>query len=358
MYKKLTIDFNYFILGIVVKLQNKISHLFLTGSVFLQDREEKVLKDASERLGFKPTKLIDKSSWWNSEIIGALIYEGKFKGKKAVLKIQGVKPTTSEIYMIQSFSKANRSKILRPPLLYSYLPWDDEKMYEALVLEFVSGKKIVNSPTNENELEEFFALRAEYKKNCAVNPWIDKPKESLGEEIRTNFAKWKEASFKLYPNTPFREREDEKIINEAVSLLEKNYQGVEREFQHGHFAANDLLKTSDGSVVVLSNLYWSFKPPFYDAVFGYHWFIYYLASLESITIKLIEKQRSLWFSKINNLVKTKQDKKLLNLAFLERAAAGLNLDVLSIDVRSPVAGYLVSKTREILKALCQKYTAT
>lgn len=138
-----------------MKYQNKISHLFLAGSD-LGNREQEVLKDASKKLGFAPIKLLDKSRWWSSREIGAFRYEGNFNGKKAILKIQGVKPTTSEIYMIQAFSKVNRSEILRPPLLYSYLPWDDKKRYEALVLEFILGKRVVNSPTNKEELEEFF----------------------------------------------------------------------------------------------------------------------------------------------------------------------------------------------------------
>ncbi len=333
-----------------MKKQNRISHLFLNGSD-LQNREKEVLEGASGRLNFIPKRLLDRSHWWSSKEIGSFRYEGEFKGKKAVLKIQGVKPMTSEIYMIQAFSKANKSKILRPPLLYSSLPWDDEKRYEGLVLEFIDGKKVINNPTNANELKEFFDLRKEYKKSCVVNPWIDKPSLSLSEEIKINFEKWREASFKLYSTHPFRKKGDEQLINNAVDLLVKNYKGVEPEFQHGHFAANDLYKISSNEVIVLSNLYWSWKPPFYDAIFGYHWFIYHLARLPNSTIQLVGQQRDLWLSKINSLAKTDLDKELLNLALLERAAAGLNLDALSIDLKSPIAEYLVESTREDLKRL-------
>lgn len=337
-----------------MKNQNKISHLFLEGSD-LQDREEEVLEDASRKLGFTPKKLIDRSNWWSSKGIGAFRYEGEFKGKRAVLKIQGVKPATSEIYMIRSFSKANKSKIVRPPLLYSLLPWDDEKRYEALVLEFIPGRRIVNSPTNKDEIEEFFKLREEYKKNCVVNPWIDKPNESLSDEIKINFAKWREASFRLYPTHPFREKDDEGLIDEGVDLLAENYKGVDSEFQHGHFSAGDLYRISNNEIVILSNLYWSWKPPFYDAIFGYHWFIYHLSKLPNATPELIDQQRNLWLSKINSLVKTDSDKKLLNLALLERAAAGLNLDALSVNPKDPMAEYLVGETRESLKKLIKLY---
>lgn len=322
-----------------MKFQNKISHLFLEGSD-LQDREKEVLEDALGKTGFVPKKLIDQSHWWSSKEIGAFRYEGDFEGKRAVLKIQGVKPFTSEIYMIKAFSKANKSKILRSPLLYSFLPRDDKKRYEALILEFVGGKRVVDSPTNESELEEFFNLREEYKKNCVANPWIRKANESLSQEIKINFAKWRQASFKLYPTHQFRKNEDKDLIDSIVKILHEKYQGIEPEFQHGHFSAGDLYKVSKNEVVILSNLYWSWKPPFYDAIFGYHWFIYHLARLKNPTIELIEEQRDLWLSKINSLAKTEQDKKLLNLALLERSAAGLNLDALSVNPKSPIAEYL------------------
>jgi hypothetical protein len=108
------------------KEQNEISHNYLKGSD-LAEREEEVLVDATKKTGFIPNKLIGRSSWWDSKEIGAFHYSGKYKGKKAVLKIQGVKPSISEIYMINSFAKANKSKLIRPPHLYAFLNWNDEK---------------------------------------------------------------------------------------------------------------------------------------------------------------------------------------------------------------------------------------
>lgn len=337
------------------KMQNKISHLFLEGSD-LADREKEVLEDASKRTGFIPEKLMDRSSWWTSKAIGAFRYAGIYKGKKAVLKIQGVKPNTSEIYMINAFQKVNKSKILRHPYLYATLFWNEEKRYEALILEFIDGKKIVNSPTNENELDRFFNLYREYRKNCCHNPWIDKPETSLSEEVRINFTKWRQARLKLYPTHPFFQERDEKLIDQSVDLLSDKYEGVEPQFQHGHFSANDLYKVSNGEVVILSNLYWSWKPPFYDAVFGQHWFIYHLAEIPNINPEIIESQINLWISEINSLVAAKEDKKLLNLALLERAAAGLNLDALSIHPKNKIAKYLVEATRKQVHELIKSCT--
>ena len=100
------------------KRQNEISHIYLRGSDLAQ-RKREVLKDASEKLGFVPDKITEESNWWGSKEIGAFFCSGIYKNKPAILKIQGVKPTVSEIYMIKSFAKTNKSKLIRPPLLYA-----------------------------------------------------------------------------------------------------------------------------------------------------------------------------------------------------------------------------------------------
>ncbi len=332
-----------------MKKQNEISLKFLEGSDLLE-REQDVLKDASQRTGFIPTKLLQRSSWWTSKEIGAFHYLGNYKGKEAVLKIQGIKPETSEIYMIESFARTNKSKILRPPHLYASLPWDDERKYEALILEYVDGERIISTPTNNSEVDKFFELYKDYRANCLNIPWIDKLNETISQKIEKNFSKWRDSSFKLYPSHPLREEGDKDLIDEAVKILIREYQRVEPEFQHPHLTESDLMQMSD-QVVVGSNLYWGWRAPLYDAIFGYHWFKYHLADVENITVDKVAEQISLWLSRIESLPEVKENQKLFKLAMLERYTAGLNLDALSVDLKSPVAKYLVDFTREGVKNL-------
>ncbi|HKC14567.1 MAG TPA: hypothetical protein VKC89_01205 [Patescibacteria group bacterium] len=308
------------------------------------EREQDVVKDASQRTGFIPTKLLQRSSWWTSKEIGAFHYLGNYKGKEAVLKIQGIKPETSEIYMINSFTKVNKSKILRPPHLYSNLPWDNERRYEALILEYVNGKRIVSTPTEQSEVDRFFDLYQNYKKNCLNNPWIDKPDETISQKIEKNFSKWREASFKLYPSHPLKEEGDINLIDEAVKILIREYENIEPQFQHPHLTENDLMQVG-AEVIVGSNLYWGWRAPLYDAIFGYHWFKYHLSSVLDIASNKVQQQIDLWLSKIESLPEVKENQKLFKLAMLERYAAGLNLDALSVDLKSPAAKYLVEFTR-------------
>ncbi len=331
------------------RTQNRISLLFLKGSD-LRQREHQVLKDASERTGFIPKKLLRRSSWWTSKEIGAFQYEGEFKGKKALLKIQGIKPQTSEIYMIKSFSETNKSKILRPPHLYATLPWDDGKRYEALIMELVESNPVVNLPAKDQEIDKFYDLYLEYRNNCLNSPWLDKPEESISESVEKNFSKWRVASFKLYPSHRLRKEEDKDLIDEAVKILGDGYKGIEPEFQHPHLTELDLYRTGN-QVVILSNLYWAWRAPIYDAIFGFHWFKYRLSNVRDITQEQIDKQIGLWLSKIESLSIVRDNERLYKLAMLERYAAGLNLDSLSINSDKSSASYLVESTRRELRKL-------
>jgi hypothetical protein len=328
--------------------QNEISHIYLQGSD-LADREQEVLADACQKTGFKTDKITSRSNWWCSKQIGAFFVSGSYNDQNAVLKIQGVKPTVSEVYMIRSFAKANQSKLIRPPKLYAFLPWDDEKRYEALILESVQ-QRVVQTPTTPEELDRFFTAYADYRQNCVSKPWLDKPTDTIAQRIADNFAKWRKASFRLYPTHPSRKDKDKALIDKAVKILCKGYAEIDFEFQHGHFSEGDLYQQGN-QIVLLSNLYWGWKPPLYDAVFGQHWFIYRLAEVVDITPEKIEEQRQLWLEQIENLEAVKQNPTLYKLALLERAAAGLNLDALSVGTEKPIAEYLVGETREQVKNL-------
>ena len=333
------------------KKENEISEGYFRNPD-LGKKEQEILDDVSARSGFIPKDLLGRSSWWGSSEIGAFHYEGTFEGKEAVLKVQGVKPNISEIYMIKSFARENKSRVIRPPHLYFSLPWNEERKYEALILEFIDGPKVIQTPATEEQIKRFFELYQDYRCYCLHSPWVDEPEGTIPSAIEERFKRWREASFKIYPQHPLRKDSDIDLIDAAIKKLKTDYKGVAPEFMHGHLSENDLYWMGD-QVVVLSNLYWSWRQPFYDAVFGYHWFIYHLSSVAGMTAEEIERQRAMWLSEIKALpqAQTKEGKKLLNLALLERAAAGLNLDSLMLNPEEPLSAYLVEATRDQVKEL-------
>lgn len=323
----------------------------LNSGVDLKTRIPQIVDEISKKCAFVPDQILSTSSWWNQSAgVGAFHFSGKFEDKPAALKVQGVKPATSEVYMINSFAGQNKSKIIRPPYVYASFQWDEEEKYEAFILEDVGKKLVVNVPTTKTEVDNFFGLYREYRNNCINDPWLEKPSIDLGPVIKSRFDEWIKASRKIFPNHPFREPGDENLILMAVEILTKNKEWLKPEFVHGHFSARDLFEVNK-EVVVLSNLYWSWRMPYYDLIFAYHWFMYDLASVENMTPKFIEEQRNLWLDKIKSVA---TNKKLLKYALLERAAAGLNLDSLSIDTKKTITKYLVDRTRDILKELIEE----
>ena len=330
------------------KKQNYIAESFLQGSD-LDKRFDQIILEISNETGFNPSGIISTSNWWGSKTFGAFHCWGKFQNKRAVLKVQGVKPETSEVEMIESFEAQNQSRIIRPPKLYAVIPWSDERKYEALIMEDVGDKKILNEPTNGKEVKRFFETFREYREKCRNKPWLVRPDMSIGEIIRTRFEKWRKSSYEIYPDHPLRRTHDAKLIDQAIGILAEKYRGVDWEFQHGHLSDGDVFEVSGGQVVVLSNLYWSWRAPCYDAIFAYHWFIYHLSEIDGILPEKIEKQKNLWLEEIFRLFG--RHNQLLKLALLERAVAGLNLDALSMNPNVPIAKYLVEKTRTDVEEL-------
>jgi len=342
-------------------MDNKKGKAIDTAKAFLEgqdmsSRESEVLRDIIARTNFLPKGVLWRSDYYGTGKLGAIHYLGKFKDKKAVLKIQGVKPETSEIEMIRAFSGQNESLVIRAPRLFESLAWNEKLGYEALIMEHIEGEKIIKSGSlqTQDKVGEFFNLYQEYKNNCINKPWLAKPqKENFLEVIR----KAKTVAQKVKPDSPYRREEDLELVDKGSKKLEAIWQNKESEFMHGHFSAEDLIKKGN-KVVLFSNLFWKWKPPFYDAVFAYHWFIYSLSGITRISKEKIDSQRNIWLDQIYNLSlirSSKNNRMLINAVLLERALAGLLVDAFAyIEETNPIAEYMVISTREEARRLTEE----
>ena len=161
--------------------QNYVAGGALQGSD-LAIREEAIVTEIESLSEFKADHLISRSGWWtNDGPIGAFHYAGSFEGKSAILKVQGVKPSSSEAYHIRNFQQnaLAAGSSMRPPRLYFHTPWNETKRYEALILEALSGKPVVGVPTTHEHLIEFFQGYFDYRKILAQEPWIGPDTEPL-----------------------------------------------------------------------------------------------------------------------------------------------------------------------------------
>ncbi len=304
---------------------------------------EVITKDIEIKTGFKSSKIFQKSHYWKGNKFGAFFTKGIYQNKSANLKVQLAKLNNSEVDFISEFKKHNQSKIIRPPHLYAFLRWDDKLKYEALILEDIESKPIIKVPCNQKEINIFFEIYQEYKRNCLI-PWLDKPDISIPKAIENRFFKWKKIRQDQFPKYPFFNSNDEKLIEKAISVLIDKYKNIDWVFAHGHFGHKDIYPVNN-QFILLSNLFWSWRAPFYDAVFAHNWF---LCELSKFSSEKILEQNKLW---LNKIYQQSTDQKLINLALLERATARLNLDAFTCNPKNISTEFIFELTHQQIKTL-------
>src|SRR5258708_202234 len=343
----------------IIGEENRIATLFNEGSdAQFSGREKEILEDVANNTGFEPVELLNRSSVsWGSFATGegALHYSGKYYGKDAVMKIQGLKPSTSEIDILQEFAKRNKSKFVRPPHLYGFVPWNEQKKYEALILEDIGNNKVVHLPATQQDVNEFIRFYEDYTMNCVSDPWLKKPISTISERLPSYYRRNLQINAEKYSKHPYKQPEDELLANNAFDILINGYKGIDYVFQHAHLTETDLYHV-DNQIVVLSNIFWGYRTPFYDAVLlQHHYTSHHLADVEGMTVEKLEEQRQMWLDAIQSLPETQgQNQRLLKLALLERATAGLMVDALSIKLDNPLAETFIEKTRNQVKKLSKE----
>lgn len=318
----------------------------------ISGQEKQIIAYINQETAFVGDKIIWRSDYFGTGKLGAFHVLGEYKGKSAVLKIQAAKPAISEAKMIRAFAAQNQSKIIRPPKVYANITWSMKHGYEAIIMEYISGEKVIHSGKLliSQEIAEFYKYYQEYRQHCRNQPWLAKP--STLEKL---YEKLKKTAKRVKPQSKLRNSSDVALVDKAEKILRKVWQDVELEFQHGHFSAEDLMRKGR-EVILLGNLFWKWRYPYHDAVFAYHWHIYTLTSVKNITPEKIEKQRALWHKAMFSLpqVDSEREKILLNAALLERAIAGLLIDSHAyIDEKQAIAKHMVDGTRAEVIRLTQ-----
>lgn len=310
----------------------------------LAPRWRRLLGEIIKQTGFEPKtdEVYRTSTWWRSGKIGAVTVQGqiKFKGhtKPAVLKIQGTKPNISEVEQITKFQAQNNSQIIRPPLIYSHLSWDESRQFEAIVFERVEGRKIIASkPTTQSDLSRFFQLYQEYRQNCLSQPWLEKPNHY---SYHKQLTQWQEAVKPQADKNEINLSEDQNLVDQAIAVLDKRLTLEQMTFQHGHISTKDLVETEKGQVIILSNLFWGWRHPGYDAVFAYHWHMLGMEYVKDLNLEMLETERDRWLKRIYSLGKEVESdiyRSQINLALLERTLAALLVDryMLAADPSKP-----------------------
>lgn len=342
--------------------QNDISDLRNFG-VNLGPRWESILKKIIGESSFSPNlESVKFVTWWNTEKVGSVSCLGEISVdgdlKPAVLKIQGSRPRTSEARNIEEFALQNTSKILRPPIVYKWFPWSEDMQFEAFIVEKLTSQyAIVNHPASDRELYRFFDLYEEYRARCRSKPWLKKPKGKFYYSKKVEG--WMNSVKKDRKDDKYGEESDIDLAEKGISIIEKNLLLKDFEFAHGHISAGDFRIFSKTEVVLKSNLFWGWRNPFYDAVFGYQWWMLGMEHAKDLKDSIWQKEKERWLEKIYSLSEVSDHpngEKLAGLALLERAIPALLIDRFMMDQAKYSASVITAAIRGELYRLVKEFS--
>lgn len=246
-------------------MSNKITEKFFTQKDFSK-REKEVLAEVTAKTGFRVEREIFRGVIYQKDKVGSLIYLGSWNNKPSVLKLQGLKPEINEDEIIRHFVVQNQSKLVRVPALYAHEPWKEKNGYGYLITEYIAGPKIFEMPfASDEQMSEFARFYQEYRASSLTRPWL-KPEtlDSLAFTVQRieHWRKISESKKRLRPD------EYAPCLIRYYPLAVKHLPSISMVFCHGHLTANDIYKLPDGTFAMLSNLFWSYRPQWYDLAFN------------------------------------------------------------------------------------------
>lgn len=249
----------------VKRMGNKITEKYFTQDDFSQ-RKVAVLAQVTAETGFVAEKEIFRGTIYDKNKVGSLIYKGTLKGRSAVLKLQGLKPEIDEDEIVRRFTDQNQSKLVRVPVLYVHKPWTEERGYGYLITEYLDAPNIFEMPfATQEQMHDFARFYQEYRASALTSPWIEQETtDSLAFTMRKT-KHWREISESKKRLAP---ADYAPYLVRYHQLAKKHFPAIPMTFCHAHLTADDIYRMPDGSFVVLSNLYWAYRPQWYDLAFN------------------------------------------------------------------------------------------
>ncbi len=315
-------------------MSNKISEKYFEYGVSINDARN-LIKQIIARTNFQIEKEIFCGKIYNQNKIGSLIYKGTWQSKPAVLKIQILQPDIDEIDIINKFNHQNKSTRIRLPKLYRGSKWNRNDNYGYLILEYINAAPIYQSPfANPKQIQDFSDFYQEYKTKCLNQPLF---KKELNEESSLVFTAQRISHWiKIAQDKNYLSKTKIKNTEKFLSLAGQYLPLIKMEFMHGHLTNKDIFKISDDEYVLMSNLFWSYRPEFYDTTFHLWNGINDLRDLKTTSNQVIKYIQN-WLRAYKKLPIIKQDsdfERKFNLMMAERCLGSLLIDIQNIHYDS------------------------
>jgi len=208
--------------------------------------------------------------YYDSQKVGSWIAKVEHSdGRKGVLKLQ-LKPLDyDEGFIVRQIEKYNRSKRIRLPQIFIDQPWDKELGFGFLIFEDLSELPNLwkNNVTDADDRKLHAEFLEEFFDNLLpVESWLEKPGVSLKEMKIKGFEHFYAiAQASSHKHVDGKKIEAmRKIYFEMIDQIDLG----ELHFTHAHMSGKDIkYDKKNGSFILLANLYWSFRPLYYELTF-------------------------------------------------------------------------------------------
>lgn len=286
------------------------------------------LAEICGKTGFMMEKEIFRSVIYDREKVGAIIYEGIIDGRTSILKIQLLQPEIDEIKLMDGFNKQNQSAKIRIPELYQGQAWSEKRGYGFLVLENIKGRPIYENPlANDKEMIKFCRFYEEFKVKAVTKPFFTPGEEEKDSLLMTKMRV--EIWGRIAESKAQFDDESGDYLERYLDIIEYGLNNIKTEFMHGHLAPADIFETGPDRYVLMSNLFWTYRPQYYDTTF-HIW-----AGIKSIrdlayppakALEYIEKWRS-HFKRLPTIADDPGFDRRFNLMLLERCLGAILVDL-------------------------------
>ncbi|MDP1833546.1 MAG: hypothetical protein Q8L11_01270 [Candidatus Moranbacteria bacterium] len=322
------------------------------------DQGKRALAEIIAKTGFQPEKEIFRGQIYDDDKVASLVYKGVWRDGPAVLKIQGLRPEIDEIRMIGAFNGQNGSSAIRLPEFYGGSKWDERAGYGYLLLEYIDAPRIYQTPfANRKQTDDFCAFYQEYKTKCLSEPFFSKEPNERSSLVFTaqRVSHWARIAQAKGHLTEGRVEN----VGRFLSLAGRHLPSIGMEFMHGHLTSEDIFKLPGNKYVLMSNLFWSYRPECYDMTF-HLW--YGLKSLrdQNMTAAQIKGYLQSWFEAYKKIPSIAQDtdfERKFDMAMAERCLGALLVDIRNqhyTDDREKYVGHLTRIFQELFGYFADK----
>lgn len=295
-----------------------------------------IISNVLNKTKFEPQKEIFRGRIYDKDKVGSIILKGLWQNKPAVLKIQILKLEFDEYYLLKKFRKQNKSKIIRSLKVYKHQKWNSDDGYGYLIMEFADGKPIYEYPmAKPSEIKEYCQFYEELKTKSITNPFFPPSEIEKSSLIFTiqRVSHWTNIAYSKNTLTDFKKKKLEEFYNIAI----KHLPSIKMQFQHGHLSYSDIIKTNDKKYALMSNLFWSYRPEYYDSAFHLWACIKGIKDLKAIPAQVIGYINQ-WVNEYNKIPFISRDKdfeRKFRFMLLERCIGAFLVDLENQELPKP-----------------------